>query len=607
MKKILILLIGLLVQNFIYAEPADVSCGIIDEVSYQNTNGKSISVPSEFDFGQTIEKMKNARKNGDVQTAAKLSSYIHQWWLEHREIKFDPLTNGSNTKAYPRMREDRRSSETPPTPLWGTDVRIDPHSTVYDVKVASLSNGHLYTIALWDSSGRAHILMHRSTDNGASWNVYWNYDFGTAYEISYPKIKIVQDTIIVSYILLENLSLNMRTWFRVTLPGSSGSTAIYYGSPTGGFNPVTYYDLDFTTDVSVYPGEEYLYATWVAANQTGTDTTWVMFARSNELNVGTWELGPTALTNTAGDNIYYSGTKIAYGSSSDRMWLISWLHPYGYPQTFDETVKGWYSDDYGSTWSTRIDLTPNDNHRDERECVIAGAHNNTNWVVLYTQMDTMTMADMDILNTYSTDDGANWTTANWVIPYTEFLPNIYVDDQSHGFFATLRQNTTSTELVKYKFGAIDDPTHWTTSITINDNTSNVSDVYGPAITRNMATGDAAIAWTDYASYIYSIWYDAGGTGIAEDRARIINGLSVNLIPNPSNGLAKLSYTLKQQGNVNISLYDATGRLINNLINETKPAGTYTLNLSNQELPNGIYFIRVETPEGITSKPMTVVR
>lgn len=607
MKKILILLIGLLLQNIIYAQPADVSTGVIDDVSYQQSNGKSLTLPSEFNFEQAIEAMKNARKDGDVQTAGKLSSYIHQWWLKHRTTEFDPLTHGSNPKAYPRKREESGNSQTPPTPSWGTDVRIDSHNIVYDVKVASLSNGHLYTIAIWDSSGNDHILMHRSTDNGASWSIYWNYNFTTAYNIYDPKIQIVNDTIIVSYILQQTSNGYTRTWFRVSLPGSSGSTAIYYGSPTGSFNPVTYSDLDFTTDVPVYPGEQYIYATWVTANQTGTDSTWVMFARSNELDVGTWELGPTIIAYSAGDNIYYAGTKIAYGSNSDRMWLIAWAHPYGYPQIYDEFVRGWYSDNYGSTWSSVVNLTPLDNYRDERECVIAGAHNNTNWVILYTQMDTTTTANMDILNTYSTDDGANWTTSNWVMPATEFLPDIYVDDQSHGFFATLRQNTASSELVKYKFGAIDDPTHWTESITINDNTSNVSDVYGPAITRNMATGDAAIAWTDYASYIYSIWYDAGGTGIAEDRARIINGLSVNLVPNPSNGLAKLSYTLKQQGNVNISIYDASGRLVNSLINETKPAGVHTINLNNQELPNGIYFIRVETPDGITSKPMTVVR
>jgi len=97
------------------------------------------------------------------------------------------------------------------------------------------------------------------------------------------------------------------------------------------------------------------------------------------------------------------------------------------------------------------------------------------------------------------------------------------------------------------------------------------------------------------------------TGIVENKTENTISRFISLAPNPSNGLAKFSYVTKQQGNVKISLYDASGRLVNNLINETKPAGTYTLNLNNQELPNGIYFIRVETTEGMASKTMTIVR
>ena len=605
MKKITI--IGLFViLGIVYANPLDVCFGVIDDGS-QPQVPNIVSIPLNFNPEAKINEMKLARKSGDIEKTNKLSNEIYQWWLGNRKIEILPPTNGSNANPYPRNFKESSGPENPPSPLWGTDVRIAPQNGVNDVKIASLSNGHLYTIAVWDSSGNDHLLIHRSTNNGATWNVYHNYDFGSNYEIYYPNIKIIQDTIVISYVLHYNPANTERTWFIVCLPGSAFNS-IYYGSPTGGFNPVDYYDLDFTTDSPVWPGSEYLYATWCTINQTGTDTTWVMFARSNELNVSNWEIPPTIIYNSAGSNIYFFNSKIAYGSASDRMWLISALHPYGYPSIYDETIWGWYSDDYGSSWNTTpVSITPYNNHRDEYECVIAGAHNNTNWVILYTQRDTTTGTNKDILITYSTDDGANWTTANWVVPYEEFLPNIWVDDQSHGFFATLRQNTSSAELTKYKFGAINDPTYWTGSITINDNTSDLSDVYGPSITRNMATGDAAIVWTAYFSGIYSIWYDAGGTGIAEGDLNPRPTTTLNISPNPSNGRVKISYGINKSGTIKISLYDATGRLIQNLTSETKSAGSYTLNLNNQELPNGIYFVRVESPEGTATKTMTIVR
>uniref|UniRef100_A0A7V1EH06 T9SS type A sorting domain-containing protein n=1 Tax=candidate division WOR-3 bacterium TaxID=2052148 RepID=A0A7V1EH06_UNCW3 len=48
-------------------------------------------------------------------------------------------------------------------------------------------------------------------------------------------------------------------------------------------------------------------------------------------------------------------------------------------------------------------------------------------------------------------------------------------------------------------------------------------------------------------------------------------------------------------------------MLNILANEIKSAGTHTLTLDNPSLPNGIYFIRVESPEGTATRTMTVVR
>ncbi|MEO0095005.1 MAG: T9SS type A sorting domain-containing protein [candidate division WOR-3 bacterium] len=96
-------------------------------------------------------------------------------------------------------------------------------------------------------------------------------------------------------------------------------------------------------------------------------------------------------------------------------------------------------------------------------------------------------------------------------------------------------------------------------------------------------------------------------GIWEHKERPTARVDASLSPNPSNGSAKLSYTTKNPGIVKISLYDASGRLVDNITNDSKSAGTYTLNLNNQGLPNGIYFVRVKTPEGTATKTMTIVR
>ncbi|MEE8597749.1 MAG: T9SS type A sorting domain-containing protein, partial [bacterium] len=62
-----------------------------------------------------------------------------------------------------------------------------------------------------------------------------------------------------------------------------------------------------------------------------------------------------------------------------------------------------------------------------------------------------------------------------------------------------------------------------------------------------------------------------------------------------------------EGNVNISVFDAAGRSVSTLVNETKPAGEYTFTLNNQNLAAGIYFVRVQTPDGLNTQTMTIIR
>ncbi len=115
----------------------------------------------------------------------------------------------------------------------------------------------------------------------------------------------------------------------------------------------------------------------------------------------------------------------------------------------------------------------------------------------------------------------------------------------------------------------------------------------------------------YISYypIYgAVYYDRSDwTGIEETNSHKIENRVFKISPNPSRCIANIIYNLNKSGNVKISLYDATGRLLNILENESKSAGTHTLTLDNHSLSNGIYFVRVESPEGTATRMMIIVK
>ncbi|HTA27300.1 MAG TPA: M43 family zinc metalloprotease [Bacteroidia bacterium] len=63
-------------------------------------------------------------------------------------------------------------------------------------------------------------------------------------------------------------------------------------------------------------------------------------------------------------------------------------------------------------------------------------------------------------------------------------------------------------------------------------------------------------------------------------------------PNPMSNAATVSYYLPNEQLVNIGLFDVTGREITELSNSNQVAGHHTFNLNNENLSNGIYFIKL---------------
>jgi serine protease len=67
----------------------------------------------------------------------------------------------------------------------------------------------------------------------------------------------------------------------------------------------------------------------------------------------------------------------------------------------------------------------------------------------------------------------------------------------------------------------------------------------------------------------------------------------HVYPNPATNDANVNYSLSIRGNVNISLYDVTGRKVKLYVNSNLSAGNYTLKMNSLDFENGVYFLRME--------------
>lgn len=78
-------------------------------------------------------------------------------------------------------------------------------------------------------------------------------------------------------------------------------------------------------------------------------------------------------------------------------------------------------------------------------------------------------------------------------------------------------------------------------------------------------------------------------------------------PNPFNPATKINFSIPKQGFVTLKIYDVTGRMIAQLVNETKSPGYYTVDFNGVNLASGVYFYRLESADFVDVKRMMLIK
>jgi uncharacterized delta-60 repeat protein len=97
-------------------------------------------------------------------------------------------------------------------------------------------------------------------------------------------------------------------------------------------------------------------------------------------------------------------------------------------------------------------------------------------------------------------------------------------------------------------------------------------------------------------------------GVNNQNIQIANDFRLEQnFPNPFNPSTSISYSVPNPGNVKISVYDITGRLVSTIVNEYKNAGSYELKFDGSKLASGTYFYRMDAVGYSDVKKMMLVK
>ncbi|MCX7878121.1 MAG: T9SS type A sorting domain-containing protein [Ignavibacteria bacterium] len=78
-------------------------------------------------------------------------------------------------------------------------------------------------------------------------------------------------------------------------------------------------------------------------------------------------------------------------------------------------------------------------------------------------------------------------------------------------------------------------------------------------------------------------------------------------PNPFNPSTILSYTLKTDGNVKLTVFNLVGQSVAVLVDGFQKAGYYEVSFDASELPAGIYLYKLQVGDYSSVKRMTLVK
>ncbi|OGU75958.1 MAG: hypothetical protein A2V93_05255 [Ignavibacteria bacterium RBG_16_34_14] len=78
-------------------------------------------------------------------------------------------------------------------------------------------------------------------------------------------------------------------------------------------------------------------------------------------------------------------------------------------------------------------------------------------------------------------------------------------------------------------------------------------------------------------------------------------------PNPFNPSTKIKFLVPKSSFVNLKVYDILGSEVADLINEVKPAGTYTINFDGSNLASGVYFYSITAGSFYQTKKMILTK
>ncbi len=104
------------------------------------------------------------------------------------------------------------------------------------------------------------------------------------------------------------------------------------------------------------------------------------------------------------------------------------------------------------------------------------------------------------------------------------------------------------------------------------------------------------------------WWGLLATSVERENSLLPDEYSLSQnYPNPFNPSTTIKFSVPQQTNVVLKVYDILGSEVANLVNETLDAGNYTINFDASQFASGMYVYKITAGNFVTTKKMMLLK
>jgi hypothetical protein len=77
-------------------------------------------------------------------------------------------------------------------------------------------------------------------------------------------------------------------------------------------------------------------------------------------------------------------------------------------------------------------------------------------------------------------------------------------------------------------------------------------------------------------------------------------------PNPSEGAIQVQFKIAEESDVNLSLYNEVGQMVQNILDKHMPVGNYKYSVDLERLPDGVYILTLKTEKQVIDSKLLII-